>query len=235
MVAFDKTYGEFWDYSYGIHYARGLRFRRPQDGKTPSLKAFLRWQYVPPPGSAVLDSGCGDGLNAVFLASLGYSVTGIDVSLVALERAAEYAKERGLQVQFVQGDVRDMSQFRDETFAMCVDNKTFHSLWTSEDRARYLSELPRILRPSAPMFFRQNATPAELRDEFGWTKFLGKPIDSEATPENSDTPPDGPGIWPNSMKKYGQFLRDAGFTIADAFFCNDDPDPVSVVWCLRNE
>ena len=235
MTLFDKTYAEFWDYSYRSHYERGLRFRRPQDAETPSLKGFLEWRRVPEPNASVLDSGCGDGLNAVFLASLGYSVTGIDVSAVSLHRAAEYLEERGLQVRFVRGDVRKMPQLRDETFSMAIDNKTFHSLWTYPDRTTYLRELYRVLRPSAALFFRQNVTPAELRDEFGWAELLGRPIDAEAAPEDWDRPPASPGIWPNSLGKYQGQLRDAGFTIAKAFFCKDDPEPVAVIWCLRGE
>ncbi|WP_210593495.1 bifunctional 2-polyprenyl-6-hydroxyphenol methylase/3-demethylubiquinol 3-O-methyltransferase UbiG [Streptomyces sp. GESEQ-35] len=47
------------------------------------------------PGSA-LDLGCGEGGDAVWLASRGWRVTGIDISVTALERAAEHAVEAGV-------------------------------------------------------------------------------------------------------------------------------------------
>jgi SAM-dependent methyltransferase len=47
------------------------------------------------PGTAV-DVGCGEGADAVWLASRGWQVTGVDVSGVALDRAAEHAREAGV-------------------------------------------------------------------------------------------------------------------------------------------
>lgn len=47
-----------------------------------------------PPGTA-LDLGCGEGADAIWLASRGWTVTALDVSAVALERAAAHAQEKG--------------------------------------------------------------------------------------------------------------------------------------------
>ena len=47
-----------------------------------------------PPGTA-LDLGCGEGADAIWLASRGWKVTAVDVSAVALERAEAHAQERG--------------------------------------------------------------------------------------------------------------------------------------------
>ncbi|WP_392674957.1 class I SAM-dependent methyltransferase [Streptomyces sp. LN785] len=47
------------------------------------------------PGRA-LDLGCGEGADAVWLASRGWQVTGADISRTALERAASHAAEAGV-------------------------------------------------------------------------------------------------------------------------------------------
>ncbi|MFF7552819.1 class I SAM-dependent methyltransferase [Streptomyces olivaceus] len=47
------------------------------------------------PGTA-LDLGCGEGADAVWLASRGWRVTGVDISATALARAAAHAAEAGV-------------------------------------------------------------------------------------------------------------------------------------------
>lgn len=49
----------------------------------------------------VLDVGCGEGADAVWLASRGWEVTALDVSSVALERAAGHARDAGVAIRWV--------------------------------------------------------------------------------------------------------------------------------------
>jgi 2-polyprenyl-3-methyl-5-hydroxy-6-metoxy-1,4-benzoquinol methylase len=49
------------------------------------------------PGNA-LEVGCGEGADAIWLAARGWQVTGVDVSTVALERAARQAARIGAEV-----------------------------------------------------------------------------------------------------------------------------------------
>ena len=56
------------------------------------------------PGRA-LDVACGEGRNAVWLAEQGWRVTGVDFSEVALGKAAELARARGVEVEWVAADV----------------------------------------------------------------------------------------------------------------------------------
>ena len=59
-----------------------------------------------PPGRA-LDVACGAGRNAVWLAERGWAVTGVDFSDAALANARRLAAERVVQVEWVDGDLRD--------------------------------------------------------------------------------------------------------------------------------
>lgn len=54
------------------------------------------------PGRA-LDVGAGDGRNAIWLAAQGWDVTAVDLSAVALERAAERAAARSLRASWLTG------------------------------------------------------------------------------------------------------------------------------------
>jgi thioredoxin reductase/2-polyprenyl-3-methyl-5-hydroxy-6-metoxy-1,4-benzoquinol methylase len=60
------------------------------------------------PGTA-LDLGCGEGADAVWLASRGWQVTGVDWSPTALGRAAAHAADAGVgdQVEWVAADLAD--------------------------------------------------------------------------------------------------------------------------------
>jgi len=49
------------------------------------------------PGAA-LDVGCGEGADALWLAGRGWQVTGVDLSTVALERAARHAAQAGAEI-----------------------------------------------------------------------------------------------------------------------------------------
>jgi SAM-dependent methyltransferase len=49
----------------------------------------------------VLDVGCGEGADAIWLARGGWDVTALDVSGVALERAAGHARDAGVTVHWV--------------------------------------------------------------------------------------------------------------------------------------
>jgi SAM-dependent methyltransferase len=52
------------------------------------------------PGRA-LDVGCGEGADALWLAEHGWDVTALDVSQVALDRAADHAERAGVQVRWL--------------------------------------------------------------------------------------------------------------------------------------
>lgn len=52
-----------------------------------------------------LDVACGEGRNAVWLASKGWRVTGVDFSHTGLAKAERLAAERGVEVTWVEADV----------------------------------------------------------------------------------------------------------------------------------
>lgn len=61
-----------------------------------------------PPGSRVLDVGCGAGQLALIAARAGAEVTGVDIASNSLERARQRAQEEGLRARFEEGDAEQL-------------------------------------------------------------------------------------------------------------------------------
>lgn len=57
------------------------------------------------PGRA-LDLGCGEGRNAVWLATQGWSVTGVDFADVGVDKGRRLAEAEGVSVEWVVADLR---------------------------------------------------------------------------------------------------------------------------------
>jgi len=91
----------------------------------------------------VLDAGCGTGEHALMAASLGFDTTGIDGAPLAIEKAAAKARERGLDVRFVVGDVLDLGALG-EHWDTVLDCGVFH-VFDDDDRALYVDNLAAVI------------------------------------------------------------------------------------------
>jgi SAM-dependent methyltransferase len=66
---------------------------------------FLVAEVAGLPAGRALDVACGEGQNAIWLASLGWEVTGVDFSEVAIRKATARAERDGIDVRFVCADL----------------------------------------------------------------------------------------------------------------------------------
>src|SRR4029453_656573 len=87
----------------------------------------------------VLDAGCGTGENALYLASLGLSVLGVDVAETALAIARAKAADRGIAVEFVAADALQLERLG-RMFQTVLDCGLFHT-FGGDERPGYVASL----------------------------------------------------------------------------------------------
>jgi ubiquinone/menaquinone biosynthesis C-methylase UbiE len=91
----------------------------------------------------VLDVGCGTGENALYIASNGFSVSGVDLSDRAIAAARAKAVERRLNIDFRTGNALSL-EFKDSVFDNVIDSGLFHT-FPDDDRPVYAREMARVL------------------------------------------------------------------------------------------
>jgi methyl halide transferase len=85
-----------------------------------------------------LDVGCGSGHNTIWLVQQGFTVTGIDVSEIAVEKAKENAFKADVQATFLLMDFFE-KDIPGCPFKLVFDRGCFHSYESESDR-RIFSE-----------------------------------------------------------------------------------------------
>jgi cyclopropane fatty-acyl-phospholipid synthase-like methyltransferase len=87
-----------------------------------------------------VDFGCGTGNYAVYLAGMGFDVTGVDISPAAIRMAEETATKKGVNCRFIAADVSgDLSEL-EETFDFAYDWELLHHLFP-EQRKKYIENV----------------------------------------------------------------------------------------------
>jgi ubiquinone/menaquinone biosynthesis C-methylase UbiE len=167
--------------------------------------------------SPVLDAGCGTGDSALFFASRGHRVTGIDFVEEAIRRARAKAAERGLAVEFLVKDATALADW-DRRFASVLDSGLFH-VFSDADRRRYVGGLARVLEPGGRLFLLcfSDAEPGtegprrvsrqELYDAFadGWDVESVQPVQIEVNPAFTEFKfsAGGPKAWFAVVRRQG--------------------------------
>jgi SAM-dependent methyltransferase len=143
---------------------------------------------------SVLDAGCGTGENALFFASRGQKVTGIDFLDWPIFNAIRKAAERGVTATFLIMDALALVDWS-ERFDNVIDSGLFH-VFNDEDRRRYVEGLANILKPGRWLFLLcfsddepgeqgpRRITKQELHPAFteGWNIESDEPTRAECRP-----------------------------------------------------
>ena len=138
----------FWD-----QYFRGLR----QSGDDLDWEGLWTTPFLAPLRQAgirtILDLGCGTGNDAGRLGREGYSVTAIDLSAEAIERASA---RFGPGVRFLVADMAMPLPFSDSSFDAVMSNVALHMFPDRVTRPVF-AEIRRLVRPGGLFLFHVNA------------------------------------------------------------------------------
>ncbi|MEJ7599087.1 MAG: methyltransferase domain-containing protein [Kofleriaceae bacterium] len=124
-------------------YLRTLPFLTPQ--ATQAEAEFVINAMGLTPGAQVLDVGCGYGRHAMELAARGFHVVGLDLSTPLLVRGGEESQRRGLQINFVRGDMRELDFEAQFDAAYCLFS-TF-GYFDDETNKKTIANIARALKP----------------------------------------------------------------------------------------
>lgn len=108
------------------------------------LKQLLENNIIKP--CKTLDVGCGTGNYAIYLATQGFEVTGIDISEFAIVSAKEKAREKGANCSFIHTDILEGADKISGTFDFIFDWFVLHHIFP-KNRERFVQNIFRLLNP----------------------------------------------------------------------------------------
>jgi len=147
------THREFWNREYETSKHLALSTTQSED-----LEKFCRYQerhykhqYLNP-AATVLDLGCGNGRNLIFLSNAyGMRGTGYDISDVAIHHARR--ESEGLPIEYEVRSIGDALPVADGSQTIVLDMMTSHFLKKAQ-REALREEIQRVLRPGGWLFFK---------------------------------------------------------------------------------
>jgi cyclopropane fatty-acyl-phospholipid synthase-like methyltransferase len=114
---------------------------------------FLLEEFKLPPGSRILDMGCGTGRHAIELAKRGYRMTGVDISSGMLAEAQKAAREADVEVEWIHGDATTFKSTKQFDAAICLCEGAFGLLGPKENACDHdlaiLGNIYNALKPGA--------------------------------------------------------------------------------------
>lgn len=109
-----------------------------------------------PPGTRLLDAGCGDGRNLLYFLRAGYDVHAVDRApgaITAVRRLASRVASDMAPDRFQVSLLEDLP-FRDAHFDAVISSAVFHFAEDAAHFGRMVAEVWRVLRPGGVLFAR---------------------------------------------------------------------------------
>jgi len=109
------------------------------------MKPFLEKFNV----KTILDCSCGDGIQAIPLAKMGYSVDAGDISINMLKKAMEFANNENVKIDFKQSDFRELEKsFTNKYDCVISLGNSIPHLMTEQDIKKALLSIYNRLNPN---------------------------------------------------------------------------------------
>lgn len=150
-----KVHGAtFWDAEY-----TNPEHLQLSENVSADLEKFIRWfgrqkglQPIFDAGNQVLDAGCGNGRNLIYLARhYGLTGTGVDISAAAIAQAKKASAD--LPIVYHVGSSGEPLPVANESQSLALDMMTSHFLSKSE-RETLRDEMYRVLMPGGYLFMK---------------------------------------------------------------------------------
>lgn len=116
-----------------------------------------------PDSKRLLELGCGEGHHCRAFALSGYEVTGVDISLTAIEWAREKAANTGIKGTFISTDLTDSALSLVGDYPVIIDGNCLHCI-IGEDRVTFLMNVYNLLSREGVFFVSSLCTKGHESD-----------------------------------------------------------------------
>ena len=141
----------FWETAYSDRKVSAF-----SKGPTADVKKHFR---LFPSNAAVLDVGCGEGRNSVFMAKLGSRVDAFDISAAGIEKARQIAEMERVSIRFFVCDLADF--VFEKPYDIILSHGVLH-LPHKETRDSFIRRM------------QENTTPGGIHHEHAYERIIAR-------------------------------------------------------------
>ena len=145
------------------HYYDVLYSEKDYAAECDFLESILG-KYSDKATKTILDLGCGTGDHALTLGARGYEITGVDMSSEMLEIGRRKAEKKGVDIQFYEGDIREIALNQKFDAAISMFAVMSHQV-TNKDLISAFKAASRHLKRNGLFIFDIWFGPAVLRQK----------------------------------------------------------------------
>ncbi len=118
--------------------------------KLNQIENLMNSDFIPYSGK-VLELGCGEGVLCREFYKKSYSVTGVDISKIAIDWANQKNELQGMKIKYIHSDLSKPDISLNDLFDLIIDGNCFHCI-IGTDRQNFLKNIYHMLSSSGILF-----------------------------------------------------------------------------------